>query len=68
MSRKRGQAHRQYRVRVRAERRKRIDYDALARAVLEQAAMDARTQPKQQSSDAPSTDPPRYGDAEGDRQ
>lgn len=39
MSRKRGRRSRQYRVRVRTLRRDPIDYDALARAALEHAAM-----------------------------
>jgi hypothetical protein len=40
MSRKRGRPSRHYRLRVRTERRDPIDYAALARAALEQAAMD----------------------------
>lgn len=43
MSRKRGRPARQYNVRVRTVRRDPIDFDALARAALEQAAMDQRT-------------------------
>lgn len=39
MSRKRGRTSRPYRLRVRTVRRDPIDYDALARAALEQAAM-----------------------------
>jgi hypothetical protein len=39
MSRKRGRRSRQYRVRVRTLRRDPIDYEALARAALEHAAM-----------------------------
>lgn len=39
MSRKRGRPGRQYRLRVRTARREPIDYDALARASLEHAAM-----------------------------
>ncbi len=35
MSRKRGRPARQYNIKVRAERRETIDYDALAQAVLE---------------------------------
>jgi hypothetical protein len=42
MSRKRGRSPRQYRLRVRTVRRNPIDYDALARAALEQAAMNQR--------------------------
>lgn len=39
MSRRRGRPSRQYRLRVRTVRRDQIDYDALARAALERAAM-----------------------------
>lgn len=39
MRRTRGRPSRQYRLRVRTVRRDQIDYDALARAALEQAAM-----------------------------
>lgn len=39
MSRKRGRAPRQYRLRVRTVRRDPIDYNALARAALEPAVM-----------------------------
>lgn len=39
---KRGRPARQYRIRVRTERRDPIDYAALAQAALEQAAMDQR--------------------------
>lgn len=44
MSRRRGRGRpsREYRLRVRAVRRDPIDYEALARAALEQAAMDQR--------------------------
>lgn len=44
MSRKhrRGRPGREYRLRVRATRRDPIDFEALARAALEQAAMDQR--------------------------
>lgn len=42
MSRKRGRPSRHYRLRVRTVRRAEIDYDALARAALEQAAMEQR--------------------------
>lgn len=44
MSRRRGRAQRHYRIRVRTVRRTPIDYDALARAALEQAAMDQQEQ------------------------
>lgn len=48
MSRRRGRPSRQYRLRVRTVRRDPIDYDALARAALEQAAMN---QPPDQHGD-----------------
>lgn len=40
MSRKRGRPPRQYNLRARTVRRDPIDFEALARAALEQAAMD----------------------------
>jgi hypothetical protein len=40
MSRKRGRPRREYRIRVRAERRLPIDYPKLARALLEHAAIE----------------------------
>ena len=40
VSSRRGRPRREPRLRVRTERRSDIDYEALARAVLEQAAMD----------------------------
>ncbi len=39
MSRRRGRPRREYRITVRTQRRAKIDYEALARAVLEHAAM-----------------------------
>ena len=39
MSRHRGRPQRDYRIKVRTQRRSKIDYEALARAVLEHAAM-----------------------------
>ena len=39
MSRRRGRPRRDYRIKVRSQRRSKIDYEALARAVLEHAAM-----------------------------
>lgn len=42
MKRRRGRPPRQYNVRVRTERRNPIDFEGLARAALEQAAMDER--------------------------
>ena len=46
MKRRRGRPARQYNIRVRTVRRDPIDVDALARAALEQAAMDQRTTPE----------------------
>lgn len=46
MRRRAGRPARHYNVRVRAERRNPIDFDALARAALEQAAMDERNDTK----------------------
>ncbi|GAA2950439.1 hypothetical protein [Microbacterium schleiferi] len=40
MSRKRGRPRREYRLRVRAERRLPLDYPKLARALLEHAAIE----------------------------
>lgn len=42
MKRRRGRPTRQYNLRVRTERRSPIDFEGLARAALEQAAMDQR--------------------------
>lgn len=42
MSRRRGRPRRQYNLKVRTVRRDPIDFEALARAALEQAAMDER--------------------------
>ena len=49
MSRRRGRPQRDYRIKVRTQRRSKIDYEALARAVLEHAAMtdDTTNNPKQ---------------------
>ena len=46
MKRRLGRPARQYNIRVRTVRREPIDVDALARAALEQAAMDQRTTPE----------------------
>ena len=51
MSRRRGRPARHYRLRIRTVRHDPIDYAALARAALEQAAM---TQPSQPDDDASS--------------
>lgn len=48
MSRNRGRPSRHYRIRVHTVRRDPIDYDALARAALEQATMN---QPRDQEGD-----------------
>lgn len=55
MSRKRGRPARQYRLRVRTVRRKPIDFDALARAALEHAAMDQQGDAKTSSHDPASS-------------
>lgn len=55
MSRKRGRPRRPYQIRVRAERRTSIDHEALARAVLEQAAMDEQAR----RARAPQPTPPK---------
>ncbi len=59
MKRRRGRPARQYNLRVRIVRRDPIDFDALARAALEQAAMN---QPHDQESDieAPPTEHTRH--------
>lgn len=46
MKRRAGRPTREYNVRVRTARRNPIDFDALARAALEQAAMDERNATK----------------------
>ena len=56
MSRKRGRPRREYRIRVRAERRLPIDYPKLARALLEHAAIeDAARREGETSSQARDT-------------
>jgi predicted ArsR family transcriptional regulator len=57
MSRRRGRPARHYRLRVRTERRDPIDYVALARAALEQAAMNQSGEEAGASS-APSSPQP----------
>lgn len=51
MSRTRGRPGRQYRLQVRTVRRDPIDYTALARAALEQSAMDRQGETKASPSD-----------------
>lgn len=51
MGRRSGRRPRPSRVRVRTQRRDEIDVDALARAVLEQTAMDEQSRREAQSSD-----------------
>lgn len=46
----RGRPRREYRIRVRGERREHPDYDKLARALLEHAAMEERARPDAQSA------------------
>jgi hypothetical protein len=59
MSRRRGRPPRHYRLRVRTVRRTPIDYDALARAALEQAAMN-QPQDQENDADAPPVEPTRH--------
>jgi len=61
---RRGRPQRQYRIRVRTERRDPIDYAALAQAALEQAAMNQR-----RDDDAPvrSTSEPAHRERAVDR-
>lgn len=61
MSRKRGRPGRHYRLRVRTLRRDPIDYDALARAALEQAAMNQRQNQDADGEEPPAADPHRRG-------
>lgn len=49
MKRRRGRPARQYNVRVRTQRRNPIDAEGLARAALEQAAMDNRENPNRKT-------------------
>lgn len=56
----RGRPKREYRIRVRGERREIPDYDKLARALLEHAAMQERERPEIDPAIAPT-----YGDEEG---
>ena len=59
MRRRRGRPTRQYRLRVRTGRRTPIDYDALARAALEQAAMDQQPGEGRVSETPPNVHSPR---------
>ncbi len=52
MSRKRGRPARQYHLQVRTVRRDPIDFAALARAALEQAAMDQQDDGQKSSRDS----------------
>lgn len=51
----RGRPRREYRIRVRAERRGTPDYDKLARALLEHAAME-QARRESRSTNSPSSD------------
>ncbi|MBF4563313.1 hypothetical protein ITJ43_14355 [Microbacterium sp. VKM Ac-2870] len=46
----RGRPRREYRIRIRGERREHPDYDKLARALLEHAAMEERARREGRSS------------------
>lgn len=52
VSRKRGRPRREYRIRVRAERRLPIDYPKLARALLEHAAIEDAARREGETRDA----------------
>lgn len=58
MSRRPGRPRREYQIRVRGERRERRDYEKLARALLEHAAMQERARREAEAAkpepDAPS--------------
>lgn len=61
----RGRPRREYHIRVRAERRETPDYNKLARALLEHAAMEqARFEKK--ATDSPSSDRHQSGRPEAD--
>lgn len=52
----RGRPKRQYRIRVRGERREHPDYDKLARALLEHAAIEDRARREKQPAPTSSND------------
>lgn len=54
MSRRRGRPRKDVRVRVHAQRREHIDFGALARAVLEQAAIDQKAERERDTAPTPS--------------
>lgn len=65
----RGRPRREYRIRVRGERREHPDYDKLARALLEHAAMEERARRDAQSTPEKSVDgavTPSTVETEGD--
>lgn len=51
----RGRPRREYRIRVRGERRTQPDYDKLARALLEHAAMEEAKRRTSNNTDTPAT-------------
>ena len=57
MSRRRGRPRRDNQIRVRTQRRSKIDYEALARAVLEHAAMTDDTTNNSKQTPHPRKDP-----------
>jgi predicted ArsR family transcriptional regulator len=57
----RGRPKREYRIRVRAERREKPDYEKLARALLEHAAMQDRTRRETE----PNAPPPDDNESDG---
>lgn len=65
MSRRPGRPRREYQIRVRAERREKPDYEKLARALLEHAAMQDRAR-REAEATKPAPDPPSDPKEEGE--
>lgn len=61
----RGRPKREYRIRVRAERRDQPDYDKLARALLEHAAIQQHTQRTSSEAVITNADSPSASEAAG---
>jgi hypothetical protein len=62
----RGRPRRQYRIRVRGERREHPDYDKLARALLEHAAMEERKRLEEETASAVKPDDSTADGEKGD--
>lgn len=65
----RGRPRREYRIRVRGERRAHPDYEKLARALLEHAAMEERARRRAEDGQATPPEPsnkPTHQEPEGD--